>query len=316
MVVEEKEFISYKERISNLLDRLMADKMVARERLGDEISAKESRQHIIAASHAVDEGQGRQRGQAVKDPPRNVLVQNTPKQLNVHEGGLPPWLQDETPPTPTIGPSEDDFIKHKAYMERSKKSSKRVGANFHLTVAKDTGEDWLPLFGSVWNSGPRSHSKMEFKKKMGKMSSLKSSLTTPTTLCPSSTPTPVTPSTSRQQLTTPTSVVPSISRQQLNTPTPDAPSDTYCQLTTPTAVTPFITTHQGLTVPSTSRQHLTTPSTSHKLLATPSTSRQLLAPSSTSCQQLATPSTSHRQLATPTDNIVVKPYVRKRKQLS
>ena len=44
-------------------------------------------------------------------------------------------------------------------MERSKKSSKRVGANFHLTVAKDTGEDWLPLFGSVWNSGPRSHSK-------------------------------------------------------------------------------------------------------------------------------------------------------------
>jgi hypothetical protein len=33
MVVEEKEFISYKERISNLLDRLMADKMVARERV-------------------------------------------------------------------------------------------------------------------------------------------------------------------------------------------------------------------------------------------------------------------------------------------
>lgn len=88
---------------------------------------------------------------------------------NIHTGATPPWLRDDndddddaTSSKAVIGPSFEAFKKNAERMKKvSNKNPQRVGANFDRK--KETGDDWLPSFGRVWNQGPRWQSRHEFK---------------------------------------------------------------------------------------------------------------------------------------------------------
>ncbi|XP_060083534.1 uncharacterized protein LOC132562782 [Ylistrum balloti] len=82
---------------------------------------------------------------------------------NVHTGGLPPWLQDNSEDTDQeIGPTLKDFQRHVANEQKKKLPSCRVGASFDRNSAKS--DSWLPSFGQVWNSGRRLNSKKYFER--------------------------------------------------------------------------------------------------------------------------------------------------------
>ncbi|KAK2816516.1 hypothetical protein Q7C36_022787 [Tachysurus vachellii] len=90
---------------------------------------------------------------------------------NVHTGGVPPWLledpKDETAGTSQdIGPSLQDFLKHKEQQKLKRLPANRVGANFDHS--SHTGADWLPSFGRVWNSGRRWQSRHQFRQEEAK----------------------------------------------------------------------------------------------------------------------------------------------------
>ncbi|XP_077162743.1 centrosomal AT-AC splicing factor isoform X2 [Paroedura picta] len=74
---------------------------------------------------------------------------------NVHTGAKPPWLleEEDNKNAGQIGPSYEEFLKEKEKQKLKKLPPYRVGANFDHT--SQTGEDWLPSFGRVWNHGRR-----------------------------------------------------------------------------------------------------------------------------------------------------------------
>ncbi|NXY25114.1 CCD84 protein, partial [Atrichornis clamosus] len=72
---------------------------------------------------------------------------------NVHTGAKPPWLTEEEDGSKQIGPSYEEFLKHKEKQKLKKLPVDRVGANFDHT--SQTSDSWLPSFGRVWNHGRR-----------------------------------------------------------------------------------------------------------------------------------------------------------------
>ncbi|NXW76125.1 CCD84 protein, partial [Hirundo rustica] len=88
----------------------------------------------------------------------NVLTfighQETEGKGNVHTGAKPPWLtEDDDGSKQQIGPSYEEFLKHKEKQKLKKLPVERVGANFDHT--SQTSDSWLPSFGRVWNHGRR-----------------------------------------------------------------------------------------------------------------------------------------------------------------
>ncbi|XP_040011350.1 coiled-coil domain-containing protein 84 [Xiphias gladius] len=91
---------------------------------------------------------------------------------NVHTGAVPPWLQDDplegtsgATAYPEIGPSLQEFVKHKEQEKLKKLPPNRVGANFDHSSHTDA--NWLPSFGRVWNSGRRWQSRHQFRQEEG-----------------------------------------------------------------------------------------------------------------------------------------------------
>ncbi|TWW60286.1 Coiled-coil domain-containing protein 84 [Takifugu flavidus] len=91
---------------------------------------------------------------------------------NVHTGAVPPWFQDDplegssgTAAHAQIGPSLQDFLKHKEQEKLRKLPPNRVGANFDHSSHTDA--NWLPSFGRVWNSGRRWQSRHQFRQEEG-----------------------------------------------------------------------------------------------------------------------------------------------------
>ncbi|XP_035382846.1 coiled-coil domain-containing protein 84 isoform X2 [Electrophorus electricus] len=86
---------------------------------------------------------------------------------NVHTGAMPPWLLEEpddegmASTQQEIGPSLQEFLKHKEQEKLKKLPANRVGANFDHGSCTDA--DWLPSFGRVWNSGRRWQSRHQFR---------------------------------------------------------------------------------------------------------------------------------------------------------
>lgn len=89
-----------------------------------------------------------------------IGYQDSSNSGNVHTGAVPPWLQDDplegasgSVVHPQIGPSLQEFLKHKEQEKLRKLPPNRVGANFDHSSHTDA--NWLPSFGRVWNSGRR-----------------------------------------------------------------------------------------------------------------------------------------------------------------
>uniref|UniRef100_A0AAY5F1P5 Coiled-coil domain containing 84 n=1 Tax=Electrophorus electricus TaxID=8005 RepID=A0AAY5F1P5_ELEEL len=82
-------------------------------------------------------------------------------------GAMPPWLLEEpddegmASTQQEIGPSLQEFLKHKEQEKLKKLPANRVGANFDHGSCTDA--DWLPSFGRVWNSGRRWQSRHQFR---------------------------------------------------------------------------------------------------------------------------------------------------------
>jgi len=89
-------------------------------------------------------------------------------QGNVHSGATPPWMVDEQGATiPTVHNSVSLNERHQLINKNKKgKNSKKIGAN----INRDSiySENWLPNFGRVFNEGPRSETRNEFKEEMSK----------------------------------------------------------------------------------------------------------------------------------------------------
>ncbi|NXT14101.1 CCD84 protein, partial [Prunella fulvescens] len=82
-----------------------------------------------------------------------IGYQETEGKGNVHTGAKPPWLTEEEDGSKQIGPSYEEFLKHKEKQKLKKLPVERVGANFDHT--SQTSDSWLPSFGRVWNHGRR-----------------------------------------------------------------------------------------------------------------------------------------------------------------
>ncbi|XP_058712911.1 centrosomal AT-AC splicing factor isoform X1 [Poecile atricapillus] len=92
--------------------------------------------------------------------------QETEGKGNVHTGAKPPWLtEEEDGSKQQIGPSYEEFLKHKEKQKLKKLPVERVGANFDHT--SQTSESWLPSFGRVWNHGRRWQSRHQFRTESG-----------------------------------------------------------------------------------------------------------------------------------------------------
>lgn len=78
-----------------------------------------------------------------------------PQVGNVHTGAVPPWLVD----------SEDDYKQRNSFQSQSSDT----GAVATTSTRGRSGEklkhdpNWLPNFGGVWESGPRSKTKLAFQ---------------------------------------------------------------------------------------------------------------------------------------------------------
>ncbi|XP_023672086.2 centrosomal AT-AC splicing factor isoform X1 [Paramormyrops kingsleyae] len=90
---------------------------------------------------------------------------------NIHTGAIPPWLLDDpqegssSGTVQEIGPSHQEFLKHKEKEKLKKLPANRVGANFDHTSQTDA--NWFPSFGRVWNSGRRWQSRNQFREEEG-----------------------------------------------------------------------------------------------------------------------------------------------------
>ncbi|NXO89975.1 CCD84 protein, partial [Certhia brachydactyla] len=92
--------------------------------------------------------------------------QETEGKGNVHTGAKPPWLtEEEDGHKQQIGPSYEEFLKHKEKQKLKKLPVERVGANFDHT--SQTSDSWLPSFGRVWNHGRRWQSRHQFRTESG-----------------------------------------------------------------------------------------------------------------------------------------------------
>ncbi|KAI7812387.1 putative coiled-coil domain-containing protein 84 [Triplophysa rosa] len=95
-----------------------------------------------------------------------IGYQDSSSSGNIHTGGLPPWLLEESDEASgsgqqEIGPSLQEFLKRKEQEKLKKLPPNRVGANFDHSSHTDA--NWLPSFGRVWNSGRRWQSRHQFR---------------------------------------------------------------------------------------------------------------------------------------------------------
>ncbi|KAM8927950.1 centrosomal AT-AC splicing factor [Pelodytes ibericus] len=100
------------------------------------------------------------------NPPLTFIGQQGMSSVgNVHTGAIPPWMIPDEKEQPDkkqdIGPSHEDFLKHKEKMKLKKLPPNRVGANFDHSTPTDEG--WLPSFGRVWNTGRRWQSRHQYR---------------------------------------------------------------------------------------------------------------------------------------------------------
>ncbi|XP_019741052.1 centrosomal AT-AC splicing factor [Hippocampus comes] len=108
-----------------------------------------------------------------------IGYQNSANSGNVHTGAVPPWFQDDDPLEGTsttampleIGPSCQEFLRHKEQEKLKKLPPNRVGANFDHSSHTDA--NWLPSFGRVWNSGRRWQSRHQFRQEEGQKNKVK-----------------------------------------------------------------------------------------------------------------------------------------------
>jgi hypothetical protein len=73
-----------------------------------------------------------------------------PQVGNVHTGAVPPWMVA----------SEDDYRQQNTVQSRSIDTAEYRGRG---REEKERDNDWLPNFGGVWESGPRSKTKLAFQ---------------------------------------------------------------------------------------------------------------------------------------------------------
>lgn len=132
--------------------------------------------------HFVPDGSVQEAGSSITDPEVSwsttgqgltfIGYQDSSNVGNVHTGAVPPWLQDDplegssgSAAQPEIGPSLQEFLKHKEQEKLKKLPPNRVGANFDHSSHTDA--NWLPSFGRVWNSGRRWQSRHQFRQEEG-----------------------------------------------------------------------------------------------------------------------------------------------------
>ncbi|XP_034026869.1 coiled-coil domain-containing protein 84 [Thalassophryne amazonica] len=146
---------------------------------GPSVSAEDA-----VSSHIRHQGPDQHGGSSFGDPMIEVMWDGTGQGLtfigyqdssnsgNVHTGAVPPWLQDDplegssgAAVRPEIGPSVQEFLKHKEQEKLRKLPPNRVGANFDHSSHTDA--NWLPSFGRVWNSGRRWQSRHQFRQEEG-----------------------------------------------------------------------------------------------------------------------------------------------------
>uniref|UniRef100_A0A8C2E9C5 Coiled-coil domain containing 84 n=1 Tax=Cyprinus carpio TaxID=7962 RepID=A0A8C2E9C5_CYPCA len=100
-----------------------------------------------------------------------IGYQDSTSSGNVHTGAVPPWLLEEPDEASSsgqqeMGPSLQEFLKHKEQEKLKKLPPNRVGANFDH--GSHTAANWLPSFGRVWNSGRRWQSRHQFREEEAK----------------------------------------------------------------------------------------------------------------------------------------------------
>ncbi|XP_016310305.1 coiled-coil domain-containing protein 84-like isoform X1 [Sinocyclocheilus anshuiensis] len=100
-----------------------------------------------------------------------IGYQDSTSSGNVHTGAVPPWLLEEPDEASSsgqqeMGPSLQEFLKHKEQEKLKKLPPNRVGANFDH--GSHTDANWLPSFGRVWNSGRRWQSRHQFREEEAK----------------------------------------------------------------------------------------------------------------------------------------------------
>ncbi|OUM63670.1 hypothetical protein PIROE2DRAFT_9743 [Piromyces sp. E2] len=79
----------------------------------------------------------------------------------------PPWMLDNSDSESNIiGPSLDLYINFKEKERKSKLNPKRLGSSINRDKA--ISKNWMPNFGGIWNSGPRSSTRKEFLNKIKK----------------------------------------------------------------------------------------------------------------------------------------------------
>ncbi|ORX59985.1 hypothetical protein BCR36DRAFT_401550 [Piromyces finnis] len=107
---------------------------------------------------------------------------------NIHnDNSTPPWMLDNSESEsnsedeklniklninkkknngPIVGPSLDLYMDYKEKKRKSKLNPKRLGNT--IDRDKKISKNWMPNFGGIWNSGPRSTTRKEFLNKLKK----------------------------------------------------------------------------------------------------------------------------------------------------
>jgi len=90
-------------------------------------------------------------------------------QGNVHSGATPPWMVDEQGATIPTLPGSVSLNERQQLINKTKKgkNSRKIGANINRDNSAYS-DNWLPNFGRVFNEGPRSETRNEFKEEMSK----------------------------------------------------------------------------------------------------------------------------------------------------
>ncbi|KAL7834499.1 hypothetical protein SRHO_G00287460 [Serrasalmus rhombeus] len=134
---------------------------------------------VVESFHPHSYGHGEQAGPSHEDPfmaelghGLTFIGYQDSGSGNVHTGAVPPWLlkdpEDESAGSSKqeIGPSVQEFLKHRQQEKLKKLPPNRVGANFDHSSYTDA--NWLPSFGRVWNSGRRWQSRHQFRQEEAK----------------------------------------------------------------------------------------------------------------------------------------------------
>jgi len=103
-------------------------------------------------------------------------------QGNVHSGATPPWMVDVSGSTiPTVSATMTLAERQREINKNKKvKNPNKLGANINRDAIYSE-KTWVPNFGRVFNAGPRSESRKEFKEELMKKPNVPTTTTTTTT---------------------------------------------------------------------------------------------------------------------------------------